>query len=196
MRCRELCCLDSPSWPVHLCCIFTSPPLTNIIKRTRLPPGLCLYHCKLLKMLEELQYVVKFSPSCRSKNSGKCFICCPFISVSEKQWEVTEKVWLDVYCFSYNGLFHSSCVFSPSFHVSFPNSLYLPHFSFYVFLKILLSVRKSHSYSCLQIRVLCAEFSGSNQTHMIFVSIRSTLVRTVASPFSSSSERVAESACS
>ena len=42
-------------------------------------------------------------------------------------------------------------------------SVSLPHFSCYVFLNIWLSVRKSHSYSCLQIRFLCAEFFGSNQ---------------------------------
>ena len=40
------------------------------------------------------------------------------------------------------------------------------------------------------------EQSGKPQTHVIFASLRWTRVLTVASPFSSSSKRVAESACS
>ena len=119
---------------------------------------------------------------------------------SEKQWEVTEKVWLDVYSLSCHGLSHSSCVFSPSFHVSLPSSLYLPLFSFHFLLNILLSIRKSPLLQLPAGKIpLCwifKEQSGKPQTHVIFASLRWTLVQTVASPFSSSSKRVAESACS
>lgn len=165
--CRELSFLVSPNRAVNLSCFFTSPPLTNITKKTGFPPGLCLYHCKLFKVLEELQYVVKFSPSCRSRNWGICFICCPFTSVQKKNnrrlqrksgqisilWATMVSLILLLY-------------FSYSF---FPPQPLLSSFFFvflFCFTNFLLSIRKSHSCKCMQVLFHNVEFSRSNQRNL------------------------------
>ena len=143
-RCRELCFLVSPSRPVSLCSVFTSPPLANIIKRTGLPPGLCLYHCKLLKVLEELQYVVKLSPSYRGKNWGIWLICCPFTSVEKTVRSTRECRIRCLFSQLQRSLSFFLCIFLLSMSPC-PTPSIFPLFSFWVFLNILLSIIKPHS---------------------------------------------------
>ena len=87
-----------------------------------------------------------------------------------------------------------------SFFPCLSPQLYLPLYGFHFLLNILLSIRKSPLLQLPAGKIpLCwifKEQSGKPQTHVIFASLRWTLVLTVASPFSSSSKRVAESACS
>ena len=68
---RQLSFLALPNWAFSLFCSFISPLLANTIKKT----GSSLYHWKLVKMLEELQSTVKFSPSWILRNWGLCSSC-------------------------------------------------------------------------------------------------------------------------
>lgn len=129
--CRELSFLVSPNRAVSLSCVFTSPPLTNITKKTGFPPGLCLYHCKLFEVLEKLQYVVKFSPSCRSRNWGICFICCPFTSVQKKTIEGFRESLVRSLFSELQWSLSSFSIFLILF--SFPNPSYLPSFLCFCF---------------------------------------------------------------
>ena len=98
----------------------------------------------------------------RRKNWGIWLICCPFTSVEKTVRSIRESL---IRCL-FSQLQRSLSFFLCIFHLSMspcPTPSIFPLFRFGVFINILLSLRKSHSYSFLQIRFRCAEFSGSNQ---------------------------------
>ena len=107
--------------------------------------------------------MVKFSPSCRGKNWGIWLICCPFTSVEKTVRSIRESRIRCLFSQLQRSLSFFLCIFLLLSMSPCPTPSIFPLFSFWVFLNILPSIRKSHSYRFLQIIFHCAEFPGSNQ---------------------------------
>lgn len=86
--CRELCCIFSSNLAVILSSVFSSPAFLNAIKKTWFPSDPCLYHCKAYKELDELQLMVRWSPSRMIRDGG---LCCSIWVLTPVQRESAKK---------------------------------------------------------------------------------------------------------